>query len=211
MGKVHLAALTEKVAVAARSFFTACCNHAPRDSFYGLAVCPDSEVRSFYWMANSVESLQTKAEQWLATNRREHPEQDTTMEQALDLHRFEVADWHFHEDSLPKDASDCREANQLYREATGALTEALATYRGSWFRSALGVRVLCLEAIVEGLKRFDSGYQWAPKIDRNQFVLLVVFPAPDGPEQVKAARWMARKLNPPQSFATFNVGYEPGI
>ena len=209
MGKLHLTALTDKVALAAKSFFTACRNHAPDDSFYGLALCPDSAVRSFYWMANSNQSRQKKPERWLATSLRKHPEQQATIEQALDQYRFEVADWQFHEDSLPKDAPDYREANQLYLKATGALTEVWEAYRGSWIRSNLGVRMLCLDAIVDGLKLFDSGYAWAPGIERNRFALLVVFPAPDGPEEVQEACRMARKLNPPESFAAFRAGYDP--
>jgi len=202
--------LEDKVCQAARALFAECVARVEEESFYGFALCPDCDVRSFYWLASTEESLRRTAERWLDQTRRRFPERKRTIELALALHRFQVADWEYGEEWLRKQGIGCLPTRQAHSEAGDALDavwesfEQIPMDEDTMFERADSVRCRCLDAIVRGLQRFDAETVWEPRIDRTKFVVLVFIPDPDDPEEI---RDMAQRLNPPDAFRDFSRQY----
>src|SRR5260221_13325204 len=68
----------------ARAFLNKCQKQAPKESFYGLAFCIDSDVRSFYCQANSEERLEHPGDrfninEWKFTDDLGAPNADTAL------------------------------------------------------------------------------------------------------------------------------------
>ena len=75
----------------------------------------------------------------------------------------------------------------------------------AWMDFAERVGRRYLDAMVEGLRRFDASFAWRPRIDRDCFHLLIFDPDPDVVEEV---RELASRLNPPESFAEFGADFD---
>ncbi len=202
--------LTEKVFEAASQLFAECQRQAPGESFYGFAFLPDCDVTSFYWTASSEESLYATSEKWLERTNEKFPEQNYTMEVALNLHRYEVADWDYHDSWLRESGEDNQQVRQAFLDAGQALHEIWRAFEqipmneDAMFRRSYSVRKKCLKAIVKGLQQFDQHYKWPP-IDRNEFILLIYIPDPDNPREIVK---IARQLNPSKSYKVFRKQYQ---
>ncbi len=204
--------LTDKVFEAASKVFSECQRQAPDESFYGFAFLPDCDVTSFYWTASSEESLHGTSEKWLEKTNKKFPEQNYTMNVALNLYRYEVADWTYHDSWLRESSEDTQQVRQAYLDAGQALHEIWESFEQipmseeARFRRSDSIRKKCLKAIVKGLQQFDQQYKWSP-IDRNKFILLIYITDPDNPREIAK---IARQLNPSPSYKVFRKQYQIG-
>lgn len=204
--------LTEKVFEAASQLFSECQRQVPDESFYGFAFLPDCDVTSFYWTASSKESLHRTSEKWLKRTSEKFPEQNYTMDVALNLYHYEATDWTYHDSWLRESGEDVQQIRQTYLDAGQALQEIWEAFEQipmseeAMFRRSDSIRKKCLKAIVKGLQQFDRQFIWSP-IDRDNFILLICIPDPDNSKEISK---IARQLNPSPSYNAFRKQYQTG-
>ncbi len=78
--------------------FAACKNACPSETLYGLALCPDEDVQSMFWMANTDEALQQLATK-LQKQAAKHGG-DQSLDEIKEILRYACTEWKYGEDSL---------------------------------------------------------------------------------------------------------------
>ncbi|MCA9074590.1 MAG: DUF4303 domain-containing protein [Planctomycetaceae bacterium] len=201
--------LTKRMPPAANALMERCLEYVDGEQLYGLSFCPNDDVTSFYWMANTTEALQRRAEKWQSRIAEEHPDTTLTVQDSVDEFRFEPPDWSISESAFRERGRKFRKAIKLCDHANAPIGRIWRKFQANCKDSA-DVIAYCplvqkqlLDAMVDGLKKFDSNFDWSRVGGRDQFILLVFIP--DGnPELV---RDMARRLNPPPVWEQFAASY----
>ena len=171
--------LRQRVSETAGDIVLACTKAIEQETLYGFALCPDEDVQSMFWMANTEESLKVSAAKL-------HKQavkygSDQSLEQITDILRFGCVEWAYGEETL--DIS-------VPFDSDLGLDEIWSTFRGLGLSGAdydkgfASVRKHALDAIANGLK--DCRKNSALSAD---FVLLVQFPdSGDIPELLRLAK-----------------------
>lgn len=151
---IDFSSLSQEVAKAAAAILAYCEQQSPDAKVVGLAFCPDEDVRSVYWVANTSEAV----------------EEDPYSE-------FEFVDWPLSEDELgPMGSFD---GDLGLTEIWDSVDSSGLDFEAS-FEVYQQVKAKCLEAIAEGLQRFRA----ASLQDQEDFALLVAIPDDDPSDTV---------------------------
>lgn len=188
--KLPVSELAAAVAEAASLAYGNLCEQMGESSPNGFALCVDCDVRSFFWKANTEAALIEDAESWLMRTMRRFRETAYSHLQALNLFRGDPVEWRFGEST----SDEVRLSSQAAMEV---LDRIWKTYERDcpdedfMFDHSDEVRQACLDAIVEGMKVFESRQEWSPEF-RRLLLLLVHVCDPDDPEENQR---LAKRLN----------------
>jgi hypothetical protein len=188
-----LAALRGGTCAAATKFFAACRKKVKNARWIGLAVLPDDDVQSAYLMADHRAAADKRAKRLQAA------EGLTDLPPEIDEEMF-----HFmlRLDGVPDWASNEYRPADL-NKPLAAIWDAFEKSGKSTGQKAL--RKKCLQAMVEGLQDFERRSKLGKLVVRDDFLLLVIFPDPDEPKEVRA---MTKQLNPPSLYKRFAKAYQ---
>lgn len=152
----------------------------PEEKIYGLSVCTDNDGLGFYIAANTLEGCLR-----IENKGRKVPRKLADLKPS-DLF-YNPGDWELKRDT---NLSSFKILDQIWNEKN---SETKTNKKSQVF-----------QALVSGLKKFDSDGYFTGTASRDEMVLMVWIHDPDHPEWV--VRW-TRELNPPRAFAMFKEGY----
>lgn len=149
INEIDYSTLTQNVADAAQLILGFCRDRAPDAELVALALCPDEDVRSMYWVANSSASVAA----------------DPNSE-------FEYYDWPLndHDTGLCPGFDGSLGLAEIWAEAS-----SFGLAEETWFDVYPQVRQRCLQAIADGLQMFRS----VSLPGNDEFALLVCIPDDD--------------------------------
>ncbi|TWU52018.1 DUF4303 domain-containing protein [Rubripirellula reticaptiva] len=192
---LNYSTLRESVASAASDIVAASMNALGDETIYGFAFCPDEDLQSMFWMANTEESLASSAAK-LHKQAAKHGS-DQTLEEITEILRFGCPEWAYGEESL--DISVPFDSDLGLHEIWAAFRR-LGLDGVDYDKGFAIVRAKCLDAIANGLR----DYRKTASLKRD-FVLLVQFPdSGDIPVLLK----LAKQTNSPQTFRRLKAVYE---
>lgn len=180
------AALRAGVCTAATKFFAACRKKEPKAEWLGLAVCPDDDLQSAFLMADHRKASERRAAKLIKDEGAFELPPEISEEMFRFLLRIDASDWA---------CSDNRASD---------LNKPLSAIWSNEKEVTKSVRAKCLKAIVSGLQDFERAIDLTSLVDRDEFLLLVTFPDPDTPSEV---RKMAKELNPPKLYKRFDKAF----
>ena len=144
-------ALRESVASTASDIVAASMDALGDETVYGFAFCPDEDVQSFFWMANTEESLASSATK-LHKQAGKHGS-DQTLEEIAEILRFGCPEWTYGEESL--DISVPFDSDLGLHEIWTAF-RGLGLDGADYDKGFTIVRARCLDAIAKGLRDFRA-------------------------------------------------------
>lgn len=188
-------ALQESVASTASDIVAASRDAIGDGTIYGFAFCPDDDVQSFFWMANTEESLASSAAK-LHKQAAKHGS-DQTLEEITEILRYACDEWPYGEETLKINVSF---------DSDHGLTEIWSAFREfgldgvAYDKGFERVRALCLDAIAKGLRDYRANASL-----NSDFVLLVQIPdSGDVPQLLR----LAKQTNSTKTYRRIKAVYE---
>lgn len=171
--------LRKSAADAASAIVAASIDALGNETLYGFALCPDEDVQSVYWMANTEESLAASAAKLFKQAVKYGSDQ--SLDLITEILRFGCPEWGYGEESLKISAPFDYD---LGLDAIWTSFRGLGLEDDAYDKGFAKVREQCLTALAKGL----ADYRKKAKLS-SDFVLLVQFPdSGDIPELLKLAK-----------------------